>query len=1037
MLGADVAAVRTRLQGRCALLSWRPHAAFPSVARARRQLPLDAVRLALPTRLRSFATCSPGTGSAVRRVAAALICGARDYTALHALPSLLARVASAERRSLAPEPDGTRPLANADVAAFRASQDERAGAWWLLDTRRASDLLAMADDVAASAAVLSAAEALRAEGNRAMNEKRYSDAIARYTHALAAGAALSPTLCATLLSNRSAAHAALGAFRDALRDADDALAADANFLKVHLRRANALLSLAVTECDGRLLDDACKTLMDAADAAGAAGDAPKQQEFKRRSKLVWMRLQRLTIKMSADSAVCLAEEQLKLSKQLGDRIAAAEAAAILALYAEKGDAPETDRLVAVRSHASDCMAQLEAAARDTPVLAAGTHAKTLEAVCKMRLGMALLACREPGAVDLLSTAAALVETPGVPAASSPVTLGRPVVYSYLCEALCEAGAPQAAEAVLAKLEALDAVAWPDPMPVLRRALCRSNIADAREDAPAVRLGAMRAIVVACEELLQGQPHVQEQVITTLSNMSNLLDAYPSVGGGAAEAAAIRRRLYGLLHKEPSSECSICLEPISPFEASLDGDGLTTLRCWHVFHTRCVDTWLTSIPGRGCPTCRDFDVSGRLCRDWSAQQPQHREQPPELSAEAVAGAQRRALRLVREQPPRDQVMAPETQSALLRLESCPEGPFFWVGALTGPVVTSVAVTVVQHPDAAGGDEPHRFVEVEPSPGASLDDLGFYFSTAAVGDAVFAFGLRNSSAPRDATGPLLCVEGVRDATDPRLPPPRVQRVPARGRGPNYRIFPTMFCADGCIYVLGGAADVVESDDVGFLSLWDAWRFVPEVATRPTAGGEWQRLELSGDCPSSAPGFAPGLFAAVHVLLPRAAGSDSHVLLVGGQSNHEQAFSREVYDINLNTGAVRCLAPQPGGRLPRPRCFAMAVLLPRCVVTGALRVLFFGGRTADTDLNDAWTWDVDAHAWSEVDAAELQPMVPRVLTHSGPVMLLDGEPARLLLWGGRHMSGEEPDSSGQRLPLFASAVNVLRVEPLLVESETARAT
>lgn len=43
-------------------------------------------------------------------------------------------------------------------------------------------------------------------------------------------------------------------------------------------------------------------------------------------------------------------------------------------------------------------------------------------------------------------------------------------------------------------------------------------------------------------------------------------------------------------------CGICLEPV--------GDGLATSgECSHVFHTKCITSWLRRDVGQTCPTCR--------------------------------------------------------------------------------------------------------------------------------------------------------------------------------------------------------------------------------------------------------------------------------------------------------------------------------------------------------------------------------------------------------------------------------------------------
>ncbi|GJM95338.1 hypothetical protein PR202_ga12060 [Eleusine coracana subsp. coracana] len=49
------------------------------------------------------------------------------------------------------------------------------------------------------------------------------------------------------------------------------------------------------------------------------------------------------------------------------------------------------------------------------------------------------------------------------------------------------------------------------------------------------------------------------------------------------------------HKEPSAECSICLERCD------DAEGLIQLRCKHVFHSSCLKRWLRS--HGDCPYCR--------------------------------------------------------------------------------------------------------------------------------------------------------------------------------------------------------------------------------------------------------------------------------------------------------------------------------------------------------------------------------------------------------------------------------------------------
>jgi hypothetical protein len=510
--------------------------------------------------------------------------------------------------------------ARASTPGFGAWCCAAALAWGGLLRRLAALLVAWARRLLQPGSAPGAgAHALREAGKRAFRERRHADAVAAFTRALAAGAALPAAERAVLLSNRSAAHAARGAFREAAADADAALSADASFHKAHLRRASALHGQAVTEGAGNAaahLAAAAAALAAAADAARAAGATEEHAAYAQRSELAQLRVEAHALRAEVhDAARARAQRQLALADRVGDNLAAAEAAACLAVQVSSNSAPALERLAAVRAHADACAARLAAAARDAPWVSASAHARTLQAACQHWLGAALSMCRRHAdAAHALSAAAALLEAPGVPAASAPLRMHLAGTLSQLAMDLFAARALPEAAAALARLDALDADAHPwrrNPGTVLQLAAMRSNLAMARGDVPAA-LAALRAALAATDAAAArgAQPPAQaalwaETQRVCLSGLSNLSETRPSAGAGAAEAAACRRRLFQeVLRKEPPDACAICLAAIAPLEVSAASEALTVLTgCCHVFHDRCAKRWLGASPSGGCPTCR--------------------------------------------------------------------------------------------------------------------------------------------------------------------------------------------------------------------------------------------------------------------------------------------------------------------------------------------------------------------------------------------------------------------------------------------------
>jgi hypothetical protein len=49
--------------------------------------------------------------------------------------------------------------------------------------------------------------------------------------------------------------------------------------------------------------------------------------------------------------------------------------------------------------------------------------------------------------------------------------------------------------------------------------------------------------------------------------------------------------------EASDECAMCLVV---YEL---GDRIRCLPCSHIYHTQCIDRWLTGAEGRTCPLCK--------------------------------------------------------------------------------------------------------------------------------------------------------------------------------------------------------------------------------------------------------------------------------------------------------------------------------------------------------------------------------------------------------------------------------------------------
>ena len=459
-----------------------------------------------------------------------------------------------------------------------------------------------------------AAQSLPYGDDRESREQFVGEAmVAACTHTLAAGEALTAAKRSVVLCKRSWAKAhALGAFRDALADADAALAADSRSHHAHSRRASALLALAVTEggSTGAHLADAAAALLAA--AALAVDDAAMRAEYEQRAELAQLRAEahalRLTEQVLARDVPRM-QRQLALAEHLRDCIAAAEAATCLAALATSSGAPAPTRLADVRSYVTKCEAQLQDAARNAPRLADGAHARTLKVACYHWLGVAQVMCHDASAVGLLREATALLQTPGVPAASAPLLVFAEDTLCEFGQLLCATNELLEAEAVIAKLDALeDASSWRrSPDFVCRIAGIRGAIALARDDVPASIAALRGALAVADEDTAlvpERAARWAELRRTCLGNGCNLMDQQPAEGAGAAEAAAFRRSLFvDVLQKEPPDVCAICLADIAPLEPSPAEDALNVLGCWHVFHARCVHRWLQATPDGGCPTCR--------------------------------------------------------------------------------------------------------------------------------------------------------------------------------------------------------------------------------------------------------------------------------------------------------------------------------------------------------------------------------------------------------------------------------------------------
>ena len=101
----------------------------------------------------------------------------------------------------------------------------------------------------------------------------------------------------------------------------------------------------------------------------------------------------------------------------------------------------------------------------------------------------------------------------------------------------------------------------------------------------------------------GAPAEQEQAAALLQLLALLFALQTSTSSAPPAATAEDLNHASTIGWKPGdgpATCSICLTDISP--ATDPGSTVRRLRCSHIFHKDCVDTWLTQHHGT-CPVCR--------------------------------------------------------------------------------------------------------------------------------------------------------------------------------------------------------------------------------------------------------------------------------------------------------------------------------------------------------------------------------------------------------------------------------------------------
>eukprot|EP00310_Coccolithus_braarudii_P025822 CAMPEP_0183360826 /NCGR_PEP_ID=MMETSP0164_2-20130417/56097_1 /TAXON_ID=221442 /ORGANISM="Coccolithus pelagicus ssp braarudi, Strain PLY182g" /LENGTH=254 /DNA_ID=CAMNT_0025535263 /DNA_START=26 /DNA_END=793 /DNA_ORIENTATION=+ len=125
------------------------------------------------------------------------------------------------------------------------------------------------------------AERYKSQGNNALRAKMFSEAVELYTKAIG----LDPN-CEVYFSNRSAAHAAMCRFKDALDDAQEAITLKPEWVKGYVRRGVALVGLKKYEearkayLKATQLDPANKQIVESMEEAAKFAASEKDKKWE-------------------------------------------------------------------------------------------------------------------------------------------------------------------------------------------------------------------------------------------------------------------------------------------------------------------------------------------------------------------------------------------------------------------------------------------------------------------------------------------------------------------------------------------------------------------------------------------------------------------------------------------------------------------------------------------------------------------------------------------------------------------------------------
>jgi N-acetylneuraminic acid mutarotase len=173
-----------------------------------------------------------------------------------------------------------------------------------------------------------------------------------------------------------------------------------------------------------------------------------------------------------------------------------------------------------------------------------------------------------------------------------------------------------------------------------------------------------------------------------------------------------------------------------------------------------------------------------------------------------------------------------------------------------------------------------------------------------------------------------------------------------------------AGGRVVLFGGSAYYPEGEAKSS-DFHDTWEYDPAV-------NAWTELVPKGDLPSARGG---------HSLV-----YDSHehkVVLFGGATEHSRFGDTWAYDPAANAW----IELDPDGELPSARDGHAMVYDPRDGI-----VILFGGWDGSTDLNDTWTYDLAANAWTELD-----PVGDIPAARSYHSLVYDSRHGQVILFGG----------------------------------------